>query len=109
MKRPHVGPSLLATILLLLAAACTSGDGSGERDTDPDSALRGGTLRVGVPDDDAVAFDLDPANYLSQTWALSRCCLSRTLYSYNGSPRRRAAQRCGRTWPRACRRSRATA
>ena len=92
MKHRSVGTIVLATIVLLLAAACTSGDGSGERATDPDSALRGGTLRVGVPDDDAVAFDLDPAdfldpaNYLYQTWALSRCCLSRTLYSYNGKP-----------------------
>jgi peptide/nickel transport system substrate-binding protein len=72
--------------MLLLVAACTSTDGSGERATDPDAALRGGTLRVAVPDDDAFGIDLDPATYGSEVWELSRCCLSRTLYSFNGKP-----------------------
>jgi hypothetical protein len=73
--------------MLLLATACTSSDGSGERPTDPDAALRGGTLRVAVPDDwNSRTITLDPAAYEFQAWALSRCCLLRTLYSYNGKP-----------------------
>jgi peptide/nickel transport system substrate-binding protein len=74
--------------MLLLLAACTSSDGSGERPTDPDAALRGGTLRVAVPDDwNAGTITLDPATYgYNGPWALSRCCLLRTLYSYNGKP-----------------------
>jgi peptide/nickel transport system substrate-binding protein len=43
-------------------------------------------LRLGVPDDGASGIDLDPATYGSQLWELSRCCLSRTLYSFNGRP-----------------------
>jgi peptide/nickel transport system substrate-binding protein len=87
MKRRNVGTGVLASIVLLLATACTSGDEGGGRATDPDAALRGGTLRVGVENDDALDIDLDPANYgLGVAWELPRCCLSRTLYSYNGKP-----------------------
>src|SRR5262245_41683118 len=73
--------------MLLLVPACTSGDEGGGRATDPDAALRGGTLRVAVPDDfNAGRITLDPAMYDFSAWALSRCCLLRTLYSYNGRP-----------------------
>ena len=73
-------------VMLLAVAACTSSDGSGERATDPDAALRGGTLRVAVPHEMADFVDLDPAMYSNYAWELARCCLLRTLYSYNGKP-----------------------
>ena len=74
--------------MLLLVAACTSGDEGEERATDPDAALRGGTLRLAVANDGLGynAIDLDPATWRTETWGLSRCCLLRTLYSYNGKP-----------------------
>jgi peptide/nickel transport system substrate-binding protein len=73
--------------MLLVVAGCTSSDQGGVGATDPDAALRGGTLRVAVTDEDAFLFDLDPDTYLfPPSWGLSRCCLSRTLYSYNGRP-----------------------
>jgi peptide/nickel transport system substrate-binding protein len=72
--------------ILLAVAACTSSDGSGERPTDPDAALRGGTLRVAVSNRYVFGVDVDPATYYLWAWELSRCCLLRTLYSYNGKP-----------------------
>jgi peptide/nickel transport system substrate-binding protein len=53
----------------------------------PETAVRGGTLRVGtiVPPDEDPAFVrglLDPATFLEHP--LLRCCLTRTLLSYNG-------------------------
>lgn len=72
--------------LLLLAAACTSG---GERSAGAPGAVsipRGGTLRVGVSDLGAV-LEMDPqTSYNAEPWGLFRCCLLRTLYSYNGTP-----------------------
>ena len=73
-------------LLLLLAAACTSG---GERSAGTPRAVttpRGGTLRVGVSDLGAV-LEMDPQTaYNAEPWGLFRCCLLRTLYSYNGAP-----------------------
>jgi ABC-type transport system substrate-binding protein len=88
MTRRHVDTIGVATIVLLLAAACTSGDEQEVRAADPDAALRGGTLRLAVANDGLGynAIDLDPATYRTETWGLSRCCLLRTLYSYNGKP-----------------------
>jgi peptide/nickel transport system substrate-binding protein len=76
--------------MLLVVAACTSGfDGADVAAPSPDApALRGGTLRVAVPDD-LVAFqwDIDPQRGYTFTAAgLGRCCLFRTLYSYSGRP-----------------------
>ena len=86
VKHPKAGRSVLAAIVMLLAA-CTSGDEQEVRAADPDAVLRGGTLRLAVPNDGLgySAIDLDPA-YYSSWWGLSRCCLLRTLYSYNGRP-----------------------
>jgi peptide/nickel transport system substrate-binding protein len=76
------------TVVLLLATACTSGGdqrgGSGRADGAP---VRGGTLRAAVPDFWAAEVDLDPHRaYAGLAWEVSRCCLLRTLYSYNGRP-----------------------
>jgi peptide/nickel transport system substrate-binding protein len=73
------------TVILLLATACASDD---QRD-EPRQAdrARGGTLRAAVPDIWATQVDLDPQRaYFSTSWELFRCCLLRTLYSYNGRP-----------------------
>jgi peptide/nickel transport system substrate-binding protein len=86
MKRPHADTIVLATIVMLLAAACMSSDGSREWATDPDAALRGGTLRVAVSDDEVSEIEVDPQAYRYGAWELARCCLLRTLYSYNGKP-----------------------
>jgi peptide/nickel transport system substrate-binding protein len=75
------------TVVLLVAVACTSGgDRADESPRTDASSLRGGTLRVAVPDLFA-SDDLDPQRaYDSLSWGLFRCCLLRTLYSYNGRP-----------------------
>jgi peptide/nickel transport system substrate-binding protein len=57
----------------------------------PESELdRGGTLRVGLVDflgEFATPYGLDPqADYFPTGWELFRCCLLRTLLSYNGRP-----------------------
>ena len=66
--------------------------------TQADEGPRGGTLRVGLVDlatneaeqtspDGQAHYALDPqAEYWSTTWELFRCCLLRTLLSYNGTP-----------------------
>ena len=73
--------------VLLVAAACTSGGDGVEPATGPKAAsLGGGTLRVAVPDEGAFAVTLDPQAYFSTSWELARCCMLRTLYSYNGKP-----------------------
>jgi peptide/nickel transport system substrate-binding protein len=74
--------------MLLVVAACTSGSGGGEPapPSPGASAPRGGTLRVAVPDD-LVAFqwDIDPQRgYTFAAAGMGRCCLFRTLFSYNG-------------------------
>ena len=85
----------MAVALLLFAAACTSGGeaaGSASAATDADGGSgprSGGTLRVGVPTIALQFFDpdLDPQRGLDYvSWELFRCCLLRTLYSYNGKP-----------------------
>src|SRR5262245_17187146 len=78
--------ALGAVIVLLLAAACTSAGDTGGSTTGADSSSSsGGTLRVAVPD--AEIFDLDPQRaYDGTSWEVFRCCLLRTLYSYNGTP-----------------------
>ena len=73
-------------VLLLVTLACTSGGGEDGAPAEAESAPRGGTLRVAVADDHvSPALGLDPRGYDSP-WALFRCCLLRTLYSYNGKP-----------------------
>ncbi len=76
------------TVGLLVAAACTSGGGRvGGRPEADTASPRGGTLQAAVPDFSAADVDLDPQRaYNSSAWELFRCCLLRTLYSYNGKP-----------------------
>lgn len=79
--------------VLLLAAGCTGGSGSspGPSATPAPEPWRGGTLRLGVVGSGAVGniswYGLDPQQEYSLVgWELLRCCLVRTLFSYNGLP-----------------------
>lgn len=85
MKRAAV---TIGTVCLLLFAACTTGpEGPHERRSGSAGPVPGGTLRVAVPDEMLGNLFLDPS--LSETnldWELFRCCLVRTMYSYNGRP-----------------------
>ena len=74
------------TVILLLATACASQDDQRDEPRQADG-VRGGTLRAAVPDIWATEVDLDPQGaYFTTSWELFRCCLLRTLYSYNGRP-----------------------
>jgi peptide/nickel transport system substrate-binding protein len=86
MRGPTGRNAVRAIAVLLVASACTFG---GDQRDEPRQAdgVRGGTLRVAVPDFWVVNFDLDPQRaYDPIPWELFRCCLLRTLYSYNGRP-----------------------
>lgn len=75
----------LVAVLALVAAAC--GDDGGPSTTAPEPTggepQKGGTLKV-VMDSD-VTHTMDPQiEYYQLPFAYFRCCLQRTLYSYNG-------------------------
>ena len=75
----------MATFLIVaLAISCTGGSGIASPSTGEPSVPRGGTLRVVTtgfwPD------TLDPKEFAGQSWEILRCCLVRTLLSYNGQP-----------------------
>ena len=73
-------------IAILLIAGCTSETDRPEATSRPDTTPRGGTLRVAIPDFTGYV-DLDPqTSYWGAEWELFRCCLLRTLFSYNGKP-----------------------
>ena len=79
--------SIVLVPALLLAAAC-AGVEEVEEEQPPAS---GGTLRLGLPTWTTVFsygdYELDPqATYFFDRWELFRCCLLRTLLSYNGRP-----------------------
>ncbi len=94
MKRLVVSGMLGA--LVLGVAGCSSG-ADGRRSAGVPLAkdpARGGTLRVGVDSPFgterralSAQYVLDPQfEYLAPYWELFRCCLLRTLLSYNGEP-----------------------
>jgi len=77
--------------MLLLATACTSMRDRTERSTAPEERqLQGGTLRLDVPPGwvfGEMSDNLDPQrSYSATSFELLRCCLLRTLYSYEGTP-----------------------
>ncbi len=78
--------SIAMTVALLVASACTSDAAGPSSPPQADTTPRGGTLRLAVPDDGFWAIDLDPRGYSTESWELARCCLLRTLFSYNGKP-----------------------
>jgi peptide/nickel transport system substrate-binding protein len=86
----------LGTAIALLAVGCTGGKPKRKPTAAP--LPRGGTLRVGAPglaDEQApletshgtfdIAFD-PQQDFNGETLELDRCCLLRTLFSYNGHP-----------------------
>ena len=77
-------PCLLA--LALTASACGGGTDEPTQDTDPAAtgeAPVGGTLKLALQSDVQEAFD-PQKEYYGVAWAFDRCCLLRTLLSYNG-------------------------
>lgn len=80
MKR-HVVVSIAA--LLLLASACTAeAGGKSDRSGRVPGYPQGGTLRVA-----SEHYTYDPqGSYSAADWEVLRCCLVRTLFTYNGRP-----------------------
>ena len=77
-------PCFLA--LALTASACGGGTDEPTQDTDPAAtgeAPVGGTLKLALQSDVQEAFD-PQKEYYGVAWAFDRCCLLRTLLSYNG-------------------------
>lgn len=86
MRAPSVTRAHLVGVVtvLVLATACTEGGRNGSPPP-ADEQPRGGTLRLAVPTEYLGRTELDPQRaYFSL--ALNRCCVHRTLYSYNGRP-----------------------
>jgi peptide/nickel transport system substrate-binding protein len=80
------GPRTVALlcVVVVLASACGHGGGS---TTGPTSGKLepGGTLKLALLYDVLKAFD-PQKEYYSVSWEFLRCCLTRTLLSYNGKP-----------------------
>ena len=76
----------LATVMAVLGVACGGGDTGGST-TGPSATgaepQPGGTLHIALISDVQDAFD-PQKEYSSVTWEYFRCCLLRTLLSYNG-------------------------
>jgi peptide/nickel transport system substrate-binding protein len=69
-------------VFAVIAAACTGGSKAAPTSSGPEFPS-GGTLRVAT----SLPYPLDhQADYSAQAWEIYRCCLLRTLLSYNGSP-----------------------
>jgi len=78
----------LVAVLGLVAAACGGNDDSGDDGATseaPSGDLSGGTLNMAQLADVVSAFD-PQKEYYSVTWEYYRCCLLRTLMSYEGVP-----------------------
>src|SRR5204863_8419578 len=80
----------LAGIVAVAATACGGGGGAGGTNSSTSTTQaanlhRGGTLQLALSSDVSAAFD-PQKEYYSVTWEFYRCCLLRTLLSYNGQP-----------------------
>ncbi|HYH27257.1 MAG TPA: ABC transporter substrate-binding protein, partial [Actinomycetota bacterium] len=74
----------LSGVLALVAAACGGDEGGGGGGGDQD-LQRGGTMQIAMESDVDDAFD-PQKEYYQVSWGLFRCCLLRTLVSYEGVP-----------------------
>src|SRR6187397_2790936 len=89
MLRRSAAPVWLVPLLLavaLVAAACggtTDEQTQGGGPSTTGEAPVGGTLRLALQSDVQEAFD-PQKEYYGVAWAFDRCCLLRTLLSYNG-------------------------
>jgi peptide/nickel transport system substrate-binding protein len=74
----------LVGVLAVVGAACAQGGGGGGGGGSPsEQKQKGGTLVMAISADVDKAFD--PAKeYSALSWEIFRCCLTRTLLSYNG-------------------------
>jgi ABC-type transport system substrate-binding protein len=88
--RRYLSVLALVAVLGLVAAACGGDDGGGTGATGATSATGasgelqpGGTVELAMLGDVSAAFD-PQKEYYSVTWEWYRCCLLRTLLSYNG-------------------------
>ena len=73
----------LVSVLAIAATACGGGAEQGGGGGEAQDLQRGGTLLMGISADTDQAFD--PAEeYAAITWEIFRCCLLRTLLSFNG-------------------------
>src|SRR5439155_21754289 len=69
----------LLLVIVILASCTHGGSPSSARSGGP----AGGTLRLGMQN--VPFYSMDPQReYAPNTWGLFRCCLLRTLMSYNG-------------------------
>ena len=68
----------------------------------------GGTLKLALQSDVQEAFD-PQKEYYGVAWAFDRCCLLRTLLSYNGKTTAQGGADVNPISRRRCRRSRRTA
>jgi peptide/nickel transport system substrate-binding protein len=86
MKRRNVARIALSATIVLVAACTSCSDGAEQRPSGGATSLHGGTLRLAAPDFATwfTYYSLDPQSY--SAWEIFRCCLLRTLYSYNGKP-----------------------
>jgi peptide/nickel transport system substrate-binding protein len=76
----------VVTVLGLVAAACGGDDAEQPEEPEgPQENLVGGTLQMAQLADVVSAFD-PQKEYYSVTWEYYRCCLLRTLMSYEGVP-----------------------
>ncbi|MGH2629691.1 MAG: ABC transporter substrate-binding protein [Actinomycetota bacterium] len=86
MPRTIVRVAGAVLALALLAAACGGGGDTAASDTpstDESTPASGGTLRLALVSDVQQAFD-PQQEYYGVAWEYDRCCLLRTLVSYNG-------------------------
>jgi len=88
--RRYLSVLALVAVLGLVAAACGGDDGGGTGASGATSATGasgelqpGGTVELAMLGDVSAAFD-PQKEYYSVTWEWYRCCLLRTLLSYNG-------------------------
>ena len=82
-------PRLPIVLVLVVAGACTRGSGPAPTPSASrgQSFARGGTLRAAFAIGGFLPDTFDPQRaYNYGTWEIFRCCLTRTLLSYNGHP-----------------------
>lgn len=83
MKNRRWSLVAILMVMALVAAACGRGDEEGGDSGGGEAAKKGGILKVGLLDDVTAAFD-PQKEYYSTAWEFFRCCLARTMLTYNG-------------------------